>query len=233
MKEIPLTQGQVALVDDEDYEKVSQYNWFAEKSRNTYYALSHPGYKNRIKVRMHRLVMDCSEGMFVDHIDGNGLNNQKSNLRICTHRQNTQNKHIEKTSIYPGVHWVNKLQKWQAHIQLSGKIVYLGVFKNEIDAFRAYYDEVLKIGEEVMGFSYPFAPEGKNDSYLINRYPKHVMGINLTNPDDVIYFESMSDAHRKGGFCIQAISLCCKGKAKTHRGYQWQIVNFKEDILDV
>jgi DNA polymerase III alpha subunit len=140
MIEILLTQGQVALIDDEDYELVSQYKWHAVKDTNTYYACAYvkrSGYK---KIRMHRLIVKASSELQVDHIDGNGLNNQKKNLRLANNAQNHHNlrRVVEGTSKYKGVykHTVNK--NWIARITYEGKIVHLGVFKIETDAALAY-----------------------------------------------------------------------------------------------
>jgi hypothetical protein len=130
MREIPLSKGLVAIVDDDDFEALSQSNWYAKKEGRTYYA-----YKTE---RMHSLILRAPRGMSVDHLDGNGLNNQKSNLRVVTHRVNCQNKHSPKSSIYPGVSWRKDRKKWAAKISIGGKGKYLGQFDNEVDAARAY-----------------------------------------------------------------------------------------------
>ena len=84
MKEIILTQGQVALVDDEDFEYLNQWKWCAIKSRKTYYTTRTIYIPCKMTVIMHRIIMNTPLDMTVDHIDHNGLNNQKYNLRICT-----------------------------------------------------------------------------------------------------------------------------------------------------
>jgi len=131
MKRIPLTQGKYALVDDEDYMLVSQYKWYAHKERNTWYACCDiyftPKYKKCL--RMHRLILglgwfDKRQG---DHVDHNGLNNRRFNLRICTHQQNLQNRKGVK-----GVYYHKKA--WMAIIGINGKSVYLGRFKRKKDA---------------------------------------------------------------------------------------------------
>jgi len=160
MKEISLTQGQVALVDDDDYEELSQYKWYANKSRRkrfTFYACRNIRLENgkRTCMVMHRTIIDIPEGMVCDHIDGNGLNNQKSNLRAVSSRQNTQNYHIKMTSKYPGVYWYKKKQKWFVRAYFNGKYNYLGLYDLEIDAFRAYYDFMISIGQEILDFPYP------------------------------------------------------------------------------
>lgn len=145
MKEIALTQGQVAMVDDEDYEQLSQCKWQAHKYNKTYYA------QNSKKISMHREIMGNPQNKQIDHIDGNGLNNQKNNLRIVTSRQNHQNLHIERSSIYPGVSWRKDRRKWRSLIRINGKTVSLGHFENEIDAFDAYCDALKNINEVLIG----------------------------------------------------------------------------------
>lgn len=104
MKEIVLTKGQVALVDDEDFERLNSVKWHARKKRNTFYALRciTVGPNNKRKTQyMHQMLIECPEGMETDHVDGNGLNNQKDNLRIVTKRQNQQNRHCSKKTNTP------------------------------------------------------------------------------------------------------------------------------------
>lgn len=93
MKEIKLTQGKVVLVDDEDYEYLNQFKWYALKNHRTYYA-QRVIQNNYIKrtLKMHRVIMDTPCGLEVDHIDGDGLNNQKCNLRNCTFAENRKNR---------------------------------------------------------------------------------------------------------------------------------------------
>ena len=145
MKTIELTQGQVALVDDEDFEWLSKWKWCADKtSRNgNYYAARYPRKnENRSKkyIRMHREILGakpCAQG---DHRDGNGLNNCRDNLRVCTHAQNQQNKRISKknTSGFKGVHWHSLTGKWRAQIKANGKRMHLGLFANPVQAAHAY-----------------------------------------------------------------------------------------------
>ncbi len=136
MKEIPLTQDKVALVDDEDFELINQHKWYAVQHGNTWYAYR----KNRERksVLMHRQIAQPAEGMSIDHRDGNGLRNCRANLRECTHKQNMQNR--RKTAvgkaIYKGVAFKNS--KWQARIQAGGVYAVLGVFATPEEAARAY-----------------------------------------------------------------------------------------------
>lgn len=141
MREIPLTQGQVALVDDEDLELVNKYKWSCRPGKRTFYAQAATRIKGRnYCVKMHRVIMHVPTSQQVDHIDGDGLNNQKSNLRLCNNSENAMNrrKRLNTSSKYKGVSWWTARQRWVADIWLSGKNVRLGTFQQEIEAARVY-----------------------------------------------------------------------------------------------
>lgn len=134
MKYIILTRGQLAVIDDEDYELVSQYKWCAKPSWNgkTYYA-----YGGRGKLQMHRLIVGAIKGELVDHLDDDGLNNRRNNLRKTTTGHNTQRAQISivsrsKTSQYRGVAF--KAGKWE--VVVAG--TYIGRFATELEAARVY-----------------------------------------------------------------------------------------------
>lgn len=148
MKEIPLTQGKVALVDDEDYDYLNQWKWYANKCPDgNYYVIRGvwlKGQNKEIKVMMHRAIMNTPFGMQVDHIDHNGLNNQKSNLRNCTQIQNCQNRLKAKNKysiLLNGVSYradSKRRKRFKAMITINGERIYLGTYKTEIEAGRAY-----------------------------------------------------------------------------------------------
>lgn len=142
MKKIPLTQGKYALVDDTDYELLKQHTWFVHKGLYSHYAVRNE--KDDIGkfrfVWMHREIMQTPDGFLTDHIDGNGLNNQRTNLRVCTAQQNQHNRapHKNCSSKYKGVSWKNSGKKWVVRIHHNYQSKHVGVFADEIEAARAY-----------------------------------------------------------------------------------------------
>ena len=152
MKEIQLTQGKVALVDDEDFEYLNQWKWYANNMKGNFYAtkaITVSKCKQKI-ISMHRLIMKPEKGYVIDHIDGNSLNNQKNNLRICTHAENMRNSKIysNNTSGFKGVYWHKQTAKWMAYISYNNKITHLGLFINPKDAARAYNEAAIKFHVE-------------------------------------------------------------------------------------
>lgn len=140
MKQIPLTQGQFALVDDADYDELMQWKWFAHKSRNTFYAERKVAKNTHIKMHRQLLRLKRGDKRQTDHQNHNGLDNQRDNIRICTGQQN----HLNllplkgKSSRFKGVSWFKPSEKWRARISIKKKIKYLGYFKTEKEAALAY-----------------------------------------------------------------------------------------------
>ena len=155
MKEIQLTQDKIALVDDDMYEELSQHKWHTHRpKKHLYYALRNAPTINgkRGTIRMHHIVIGFPpKGLMTDHRDGNGLNNQRSNLRFVTSRQNSQNRQtVIKTSRYVGVYWHKQGQKWAVYIRRNGTKKYIGLFTNEHQAFQAYKQAVENLGQTVI-----------------------------------------------------------------------------------
>lgn len=137
----------VALVDDQDYEYLNQWRWCAHKDHNTYYATrAIRNGKKTTSIIMHRIILDVPAGMEVDHIDHNGLNNQRSNIRIATHQQNMANLRPWGKSKYLGVSFCNSrgYVYIKATVYFNGKNKCLGSFSTEEDAARAYNEFVIK-----------------------------------------------------------------------------------------
>jgi hypothetical protein len=162
MKLIPLTQGLFAVVDDEDYERVNMYSWYAhkDKKRGTFYA-SRGARKNEGKkttIRMHNEVMGkLMPGMEIDHKSGDGLDNRRKNLRVCTHSQNTANKRkgVSNRSGFKGVSWHAGANKWESSIRRNNKEKYLGHFNCVVKAAQAYDAAAVDIFGEYACLNFP------------------------------------------------------------------------------
>jgi hypothetical protein len=135
-----LANGHVALVDDEDYELVNQYRWHViqEPKHRTLYA-GYTVYKDGqwSGLRMHNLIMGVKG---IDHKDHDGLNNQRSNLRVATQRQNGASRQANQhgTSQLKGVYWDKDAGKWRTSIRVNGRLHNLGRFDDELEAKRVY-----------------------------------------------------------------------------------------------
>lgn len=137
MKEIPLTQGKVALVDDDDYERLAQFKW----GRHTrgYAVRKEMRDGKKVAILMHRVICNAQPGEIVDHIDGDVSNNSKANLRLCSHSENMYNRRLlakNNTSGYKGVS--RKKKGWEARIGAGGRFIHLGCFATPEEAAAQY-----------------------------------------------------------------------------------------------
>jgi hypothetical protein len=138
VKKIPLTKGYYAIVDDDDYERVSQFKWTYSKG---YAVRSVKDEQGRwVHQLLHRFILNAPEELKVDHINGNALDNRKSNLRLCTQKDNSRNSKKPKnnTSGYKGVTYDRRKKKWKAQIKVNYKNIFLGHFDSKHDAARMY-----------------------------------------------------------------------------------------------
>lgn len=150
MKEIKLTKGYVAIVDDEDYEYLNQWEWCAHITPKNVYA------KRGHNTLMHRLIMNTPTGMNTDHIDHNGLNNQRHNLRVCTQSQNMCNR-FNSTRGKVKYKGVSKSKcGYKAYIFHNGKQINLGRFTDVIKAAEAYDEAAKKYHGEFACLNFPF-----------------------------------------------------------------------------
>lgn len=159
MKEIPLSKGYVALVDDDDYERVSQFKWHAEVQRHTVYAKRNlrRGGGGRTPERLHRFILRPPDGIAVDHIDGDGLNNRRENLRLATTNGNSQNrrKQTNNTSGYMGVSWHKVRGKWRAEIRVGGRAKHLGYYECPTEAAKARDKAAFELHGEFASLNFP------------------------------------------------------------------------------
>lgn len=140
---LPLTKGQFAIVDEADFAWASQWTW----------RLSHDGYARRGKringkqtiYTLHRELMGNPDGMDVDHINGNRLDNRRCNLRVCTRAQNVRNKRkLNGTNPYKGISWEKQRNKWRARVKAFGVTYDLGFFDDPKAAALAYDEAARK-----------------------------------------------------------------------------------------
>lgn len=142
MKTVAVGCSMSAQVDDEHFDLVSKYRWHAQRGKYTWYAISHTrsGGK-RATIYMHRLITDAPRGRVVDHHDGDGLNNQTSNLRVATDAQNQANRHRlnrNNKSGYRGVYKHGQNSSWIAKITIGGANKHIGSFSSPEAAYQAY-----------------------------------------------------------------------------------------------
>lgn len=143
MKKIPLSQGKFALVDDADFEVLSAFKWSVYNDNHTFYAkrtVPRDASGKYKVILMHREILgDECDGLDTDHIDCDGLNNQRSNLRPCTRSQNlcNQRRLSKNTSGYKGVDWNKQTGKWRARIRFNGKRHHIGYFTDLAEAHAA------------------------------------------------------------------------------------------------
>lgn len=152
--------GSEILIDDEDYEIVSKYTWHIRKAKNTNYARTNIRISvgKQRGIHLHRLITNCPRNMMIDHINGNGLDNRRCNLRIVTRSQNLMNSKKpegEHTSQYKGVcltKWgkVSKKTgiqkyKWRTEIRKDTKGILIGYFETEIEAALAYNQKAIEL----------------------------------------------------------------------------------------
>jgi hypothetical protein len=148
---ISLGDGRYAYVDAADYEWLRQWTWHA-------YDDGYPArYEKRKKVFMHRQIMQPPRGKVVDHIDGNKANNCRSNLRVCSHRENMHNmrKHSDSSSRFKGVGYLKRRRQWYARIWCMGEWTWLGYFTEEAEAARAYDRKAVELFGEYARLNFP------------------------------------------------------------------------------
>ncbi len=137
IRRIPVTRGRFAIVDGADYYRLVRFRWHAVFNSKTFYAARIERGKT---IKMHREIMRAPKELVVDHVDRDGLNNRRDNLRLCSAAENGRNtgSNARGTSKYKGVHWHKRIRKWAAAIQYDKKVYHIGYFSDEVEAAEAY-----------------------------------------------------------------------------------------------
>ena len=165
---IKLTQGQVAIVDADDYDLLNSRKWCTSKHRDLFYAHRKEGGRT---IQMHRQILNAPKDLYCDHINHNGLDNRRANLRLCTPSQNCQNQLPQAgfSSIYKGVSRLGN--RWRAVIKLDGRYISIGSFDNQLDAAIAYDEKAIELFGEFACLNFFFYPEIRTwleQSYLFD-----------------------------------------------------------------
>lgn len=155
--EIPLSRGLVAIVDADDYEELSQFKWHAHAHGYTNYARRNVTRDDgsRSTEMMHQRIQPDAPA--VDHINGNGLDNRRANLRTATQAENNRNRRIARnnTSGFIGVSWYRRYRKWVASVRVGGISKTLGYFDDPIDAAKARDLAALELHGEFAALNFP------------------------------------------------------------------------------
>jgi len=158
-RRIPLTQGKYAIVDPDDYPRLARYKWYAAKNEHTFYAVKNSWSKfekKKIKIKMHRVITDAPAGLIVDHINHNGLDNRKANLRLATLAQNARNSRRRRNrSGYKGVCYAGNRGKYRAAIWHDKKRIHLGYFNSKITAALEYDRAAKKYHKDFASLNFP------------------------------------------------------------------------------
>jgi hypothetical protein len=162
-RRIPLTQGRYAIVNADDYYRLVRFRWHAAFNGTTFYAARLGKGKT---IKMHREIMGAPGHLVVDHVDRNGLNNRRGNLRLCSAAENGRNTRASArgSSKYKGVHWNKRMRKWTAAIQYEKQVYHLGYFSDEVEAAEAYDKKAREFFGEYAFLNFP--PETESSDSL-------------------------------------------------------------------
>jgi hypothetical protein len=160
-RRIQLTQGKYAIVDPDDFARLNKQKWHAQISNSTFYAERTMRLQDgkRVVIKMHRQILKVPDHMFVDHINHNGLDNRKANLRQATRAQNSRNRRkVQKANFhskYKGLTWYKHEKRWAVRIMVDGKSKFLGYFDDEVEAAKAYDNAAKKYHREYALLNFP------------------------------------------------------------------------------
>jgi len=159
-----MAQPRYAKVDPADYKRLKRYEWITTKKRNNFYVLRHTAGGKRKRgslIYLHQEIIEVPRGMVVDHINHDGMDNRRANLRAATFSQNMchrKKRSGSKQSKYKGIYWRKEKRKWQAMITFERKKIHLGYFHSEIDAAKAYDQAAKTYHGEFACLNFPQSP---------------------------------------------------------------------------
>jgi hypothetical protein len=181
MKEILLPKGKITIIDDKDYNEISKYKWYIKSHGRTWYVYRiHYDLitKKRSSVYLHRQILDLQscDGKITDHIDRNGLNNTRINLRIVSYQQNAINRRLPKNnkSGFRGVSYSKIHRKWKACIRYNNKTIYLGLYQTPTEAARGYDVKAKELFKRYAILNFPNGLLNNKNLKYIKRHPKTV-----------------------------------------------------------
>jgi len=157
MKEILLGQGKYTIVDGGWFEELNQWKWYVSSNGYVIRNAKMVNGKRGPQIHMHRIILNTPEGMQTDHINGNRLDNRKTNLRVCTNSENLANQRPIRggSSKFKGVTWHNRDKMWMSYIRKDHKRIHLGYFNNEAHAAEAYDRAAMKLFGEFSRLNFP------------------------------------------------------------------------------
>lgn len=186
MKEIGLSRGLVAIVDDDIYEQLANHKWHALNIRGRFYA-ARTTWPERKMVLMHRQALSISgRSIQIDHIDGNSLNNCRSNLRLCNNAENNRNKAltVSNTSGFKGVSWNSDAKKWNSRIKYNYKTFHIGLYSDLKECALSYdiaalliHGEFAKTNGVSSDTSIPDVKKEEIRGYVANVFKKRIVNI--------------------------------------------------------
>lgn len=160
-RRISLTKGKYAILDPDDFAWLNKHKWHISTGGGTFYAVRTTRLQNRkrLVIKMHRQVLKVPHHLFVDHINHNGLDNRKANLRPATCKENNRSRRKVRLnsfhSKYKGLTWYKREKRWAVRIMADRKSIFLGFFQNETDAARAYDNAAKKYHGDFAALNFP------------------------------------------------------------------------------
>ena len=163
-----MAQPQYAKVEPANYERLREYEWFAQKGKNCFYAVRQargPKGSKSATIYMHHELIDVGDGLLIDHVNQDSMDNRRANLRGATRAQNIRNRKKFSNSSgskYKGIYWRKKTRKWEVQITFERKKIFLGCFRSEIDAAKAYDSAAIKYHGEFASLNFPQSGNGSH-----------------------------------------------------------------------